>query len=158
MPRWILSIHRGISQLDRESCYTKAAGIALHRTLEWVEGIGDQWKYPEFFRPRELGRARRQPSFMGMSRIAECSLSSLRVLRCDGTVAAKVMPSIEEPRTFACLGHGIEFQRYKKARAAMRRSASRTLRVLAAAATALRKSCETAYTDFASFTVGLITY
>jgi alpha-L-fucosidase 2 len=27
----------------------KLPGIALRRTLDWVEGIGDQWKYPEIW-------------------------------------------------------------------------------------------------------------
>jgi alpha-L-fucosidase 2 len=127
---------------DREIVlHGKLPGIALHRTLEWVEGIGDQWKYPEFFRP-EGNWGRRpgaQPILYGEDVENRGMLfeARLRVLRCDGTVAAKGDGlSIEGAQDVVlALAMASSFNGYKKSPSRDGADpASRTLRVLAAAA------------------------
>jgi alpha-L-fucosidase 2 len=68
----------------------KLPGIALRRTLDWVEGIGDQWKYPEIWgQDRNWSRKPGAGQILYDEAVDNRGMlfeARLRVVHCDGSV------------------------------------------------------------------------
>lgn len=88
------SVHRGASsRADGSSSIMltgQAPGLALRRTLEWVENRGEQWKYPELWDKDGRRRPNAKPVLYGEEARGKGMLfdARLRALVVDGATSA----------------------------------------------------------------------